>query len=81
MRVAPSICLLAPAHNFEAFLWALASMGSYNQQHRNSDIRFVTPHQRYCGKNDEICIQTEVVWIKPPLPDKESESATLVIAA
>jgi hypothetical protein len=35
--------------------WVAAFVGWYNDQHRHSGIRFVTPSQRHSGKAIEIC--------------------------
>jgi len=34
----------------------------YNQRHRHSGIKFVTPHQRHSGQAVEICRQRAVVY-------------------
>ena len=34
----------------------------YNHQHRHSDIKFVTPHQRHGGQALEICRHCTVVY-------------------
>jgi len=39
----------------EACLWVCAFVDWYNDQHRHSGIRFVTPSQRHSGKAIEIC--------------------------
>jgi transposase InsO family protein len=39
----------------EACSWVAAFVGWYNDQHRHSGIRFVTPSQRHSGKAIEIC--------------------------
>ena len=39
----------------EACLWVCAFVNWYNDQHRHSGIRFVTPSQRHSGKAVEIC--------------------------
>jgi hypothetical protein len=38
----------------EACSWVAAFVGWYNDQHRHSGIRFVTPSQRHSGKAIEI---------------------------
>ena len=39
----------------EAFQWVSSFVDWYNQQHRHSGIKFVTPQQRYCGEAIAIC--------------------------
>ena len=39
----------------EACSWIAAFVGWYNDRHRHSGIRFVTPSQRHSGKAIEIC--------------------------
>ena len=39
----------------EACSWVAAFVGWYNDQHRHSGIRFVTPSQRHSGEAVEIC--------------------------
>ena len=39
----------------EACAWVAAFVGCYNDRHRHSGIRFVTPSQRHSGEADAIC--------------------------
>jgi putative transposase len=90
----------------EACSWVATFVVWYNDQHRHSGIRFVTPSQRHSGAAWEICHQRarvyeqarqrhprrwsrttrcwrqpKVVWINPPLLEKDISTATLVMAA
>ncbi|WP_457767180.1 IS3 family transposase [Cyanobium sp. ULC065] len=42
--------------------WVVAFVDWYNQRHRHSGIKFVTPHQRHCGDAVDICRQRAVVY-------------------
>jgi len=46
----------------EACSWVAAFVGWYNDQHRHSGIRFVTPSQRHSGKAIDICRQRARVY-------------------
>jgi hypothetical protein len=41
----------------EACQWVSSFVDWYNQQHRHSGIKLVTPQQRHCGEAVEICRQ------------------------
>ena len=46
----------------EACSWVAAFVSWYNDQHRHSGIRFVTPSQRHSGKAIEICLHRTRVY-------------------
>jgi putative transposase len=46
----------------EACKWVAAFVDWYNQRHRHSDIKFVTPHQRHSGAATAICKQQTDVY-------------------
>jgi putative transposase len=48
----------------EACEWVVSFVDWYNQQHRRSGIKFVTPQQRYSGHAVEICRQRAHVYEK-----------------
>jgi len=48
----------------EACRWVAAFVGWYNDQHRHSGIRFVTPSQRHSGSAIAICKRSAEVYEK-----------------
>jgi transposase InsO family protein len=46
----------------DACRWVMAFVNWYNERHRHSGIRFVTPHQRHSGQAVEICSHRSVVY-------------------
>jgi len=46
----------------EACAWVVAFVDWYNHRHRHSGIKFVTPHQRHCGRAVEICQRRAEVY-------------------
>ncbi|MGB1270654.1 MAG: transposase, partial [Endozoicomonas sp.] len=44
--------------------WMLAFVRFYNQEHRHSAIRFVTPEQRHEGRDQQILEHREQVYMK-----------------
>ena len=55
-----------PAEGFanldEARQWVLAFVRWYNEEHRHSGIRFVTPAQRHRGEDEAILAQRRIVY-------------------
>jgi len=50
------------ANTEEACQWVASFVDWYNQRHRHSGIKFVTPHQRHSGQALEICRHRIVVY-------------------
>jgi transposase InsO family protein len=48
--------------NEEACEWVAAFVGWYNLHHRQSGIKFMTPHQRHSGAATAICQQRTDVY-------------------
>jgi putative transposase len=48
----------------EARAWVNQFMNFYNNEHRHSQIRFVTPAQRHAGEDAELLRQREEVYVK-----------------
>ncbi len=48
----------------EARDWVLRFVHWYNLEHRHSGIKFVTPHSRHEGKDEEILAQRKAVYAK-----------------
>ena len=48
----------------EACEWVVSFVDWYNQQHRHSGIKFVTPHQRHSGRAAELCRRRALVYEK-----------------
>ena len=48
----------------EACEWVMSFVDWYNQQHRHSGIKFVTPHQRHSGHGAELCRRRALVYEK-----------------
>ena len=48
----------------EARAWVNQFMNFYNNEHRHSQIRFVTPAQRHAGEDGELLRQREEVYVK-----------------
>jgi hypothetical protein len=46
----------------EACQWVASFVDWYNHRHRHSGIKFVTPQQRHCGQDIEICRHRAVVY-------------------
>ena len=46
----------------EACTWVVAFVYWYNHQHRQSSIKFVTPHQRQCSQAIESCQRRTKVY-------------------
>lgn len=42
--------------------WVREFVRWYNTEHRHSAIRYVTPHQRHCGKEEDLLEQRKVVY-------------------
>ena len=61
-------CSKYPKRPFESLAQAVAWMGSfvvwYNNEHRHSGIKFVTPHQRHTGQDKEILVNRTNVYKK-----------------
>jgi transposase InsO family protein len=48
----------------EACEWVVSFVDWYNQQHRHSGIKFVTPHQRHSGHGAELCRRRALFYEK-----------------
>jgi transposase InsO family protein len=44
--------------------WVQEFVGWYNNEHRHSAIKFVTPAQRHCGEDNQILAKREQVYLK-----------------
>lgn len=59
-------CPSWPSHGFESLddarVWVLKFVGWYNNKHRHSSIRFVTPNQRHNGQDKEILEKRQALY-------------------
>ncbi len=48
----------------DAQAWVLQFVTGYNEEHKHSSLKFVTPNQRHDGLSEQICEKRRVVYSK-----------------
>lgn len=64
-----------PYQGFEAIKqareWVLKFVSWYNHEHRHSGIKFVTPHQRHTGQDEQVLARRTKIYEKAKLQNPE----------